>query len=366
MDSLSQIVLGAAVGVAVLGRRMGPRRAAIAGGILGTLPDLDVLVRYDDPVDSFIMHRGWSHSLLVQAAVTPLFGEAMLRLSKALRDQRMLTYIAVYLCLSTHALLDAMTIYGTKLLWPLSVQPFAVGSVFIIDALYTLPLLVAMIWALTQKDWTPRIGKVVAAGLILSSAYQAWCFTAQQVVTARAQAFLQQQHIAADRLLAIPTPFNSYLWRVIALQDREDRYLNIYMPVFGGPAQTTVYSHPRGTALKTCLGENAALEKLAWFSRGYYRLDRRPGQGGDEGNDGGDVVLSDMRMGLTPNYAFQFAINGDVPRRLGGSRGTQADIDWLLANLWHDPVTRRAEVAARLNLQELHRTVAANAGDRRC
>lgn len=341
MDSLSQIVLGAAVGVAVLGRRMGPRRAAIAGGILGTLPDLDVLIRYNDPVDSFIMHRGWSHSLVVQAIVTPLFGEAMVRLFRVLRDQRMLTYIAVYLCLSTHALLDALTVYGTKLLWPLSMEPYAVGSVFIIDVLYTLPLLVAMIWALSQKSWSPRIGRVVASGLILSTAYQAWCFAAQQVVTHRATALLEQHQISSDQMLAIPTPFNSYLWRVIVLQ--EDRYLNLYMPVFGGTAQTTVYSHPRGAGLVACLGDNAALEKLAWFSRGYYRLDQY----------GNDVVLSDLRMGLTPNYAFQFAINGTPPRRLSGPRGTQADIDWLLANLWHDPMTRLAEADARIDQNAL-------------
>ena len=39
MDSLTQLALGAGVGAAVLGRRIGPRRAAAAGAVLGTLPD---------------------------------------------------------------------------------------------------------------------------------------------------------------------------------------------------------------------------------------------------------------------------------------------------------------------------------------
>ncbi|MDA1099772.1 MAG: metal-dependent hydrolase [Proteobacteria bacterium] len=349
MDSLTQIVLGASVGVAVLGRRLGPRRAAIAGGILGTLPDLDILIRYDDPVDNFLLHRGWSHSLVVQAVLTPLFGEAMVRFITTLRQQRPATYLAVYLCLATHALLDALTVYGTRLLWPLWPEPFAVSSVFIIDPLYTLPLLVATVWALCLGHWTRRIRTVVTVGLALSTAYQGWCITAQQIATGRARAMLDQAGVTPRQMLVVPTPFNSYLWRALALQD--DRYLNLYLPVFGGAEQATSYVHPRGMSMAGCLGENSAFGKLARFSRGYYRLDLRQNE----------IVFSDLRMGLTPSYVFRYAIaaqQGDStapipPRRLGGSRGGQADIDWLLANLLHDPAIRPAEGATRIDIAAL-------------
>ena len=82
MDSLTQVVLGAAVSVAVSGRRIGARKAALLGAGIGTLPDLDVLVRHGDPVRDFILHRGWSHSLLVHAAVTPVLAEAAIRVFK--------------------------------------------------------------------------------------------------------------------------------------------------------------------------------------------------------------------------------------------------------------------------------------------
>ena len=49
MDSLTQIALGAAVGTAVLGRKVGAR-AALWGAAVATLPDLDVLFPYGDPV----------------------------------------------------------------------------------------------------------------------------------------------------------------------------------------------------------------------------------------------------------------------------------------------------------------------------
>ena len=72
MDSVTQFALGATVGAAVLGKRLGVRRAAIAGGLLGTLPDLDVYIPVDDPVESFVGHRGATHSLIVHALITPL------------------------------------------------------------------------------------------------------------------------------------------------------------------------------------------------------------------------------------------------------------------------------------------------------
>ncbi|MFP6773407.1 MAG: metal-dependent hydrolase [Alphaproteobacteria bacterium] len=353
MDTLTQFVLGASIGVAVLGRRpgrsWGPRRAAIAGGLLGSLPDLDVLMPSRDAVDAFVSHRGFSHSLLVHAMVTPIIGEAMTRFIAALRQQRPATYAAVFLCLTTHALLDGLTVYGTKLLWPLVMEPYGVGSVFIIDVLYTLPLLVAAIWALCLRQWSRRMGVVVGLALALSSAYQAWCFGAQQIAMARAEAVLRRPGITADRMLAIPTPFNSYFWRVIALHG--DRYLNIYLPLFGGPERISIYDYPRNLDLEACLDGNGAFERLAWFSRGYYRLDQR----GDE------ITVSDLRMGLTPDYVFQYAVAQQIgdrvqamaPRRIFSPRGGWDDIEWLLANMTHTRSVRAREGAALVGMAAL-------------
>ena len=63
MDSLTQIVLGAAVGEAVLGRKVG-NKAMLWGAIAGTIPDLDVFIKlFADPITSTELHRGISHSL---------------------------------------------------------------------------------------------------------------------------------------------------------------------------------------------------------------------------------------------------------------------------------------------------------------
>jgi inner membrane protein len=62
--------------------------------------------------------------------------------------------LATALILITHALLDGMTVYGTQLWLPFYTEAVGLGSVFIIDPLYTLPLLLSLFASLiTKKAW---------------------------------------------------------------------------------------------------------------------------------------------------------------------------------------------------------------------
>ena len=72
MDSFTQLTFGAACGEAILGKKAG-RKALIWGAILGTLPDLDVFIPLGSPVDDFVYHRGFSHSLFLLTALSPVF-----------------------------------------------------------------------------------------------------------------------------------------------------------------------------------------------------------------------------------------------------------------------------------------------------
>ena len=64
MDSLSQAALGAAIGEAILGKKIG-HKAAITGAVVGTVPDLDVLlIPFFNELQKISIHRGYSHSLL--------------------------------------------------------------------------------------------------------------------------------------------------------------------------------------------------------------------------------------------------------------------------------------------------------------
>lgn len=347
MDSVTQFALGAGVGMAVLGRRMGVRKAALTGGLLGTLPDADVFWPFDNAIDRFVLHRGATHSLVIQTLATPVLGEGLRLVARSLRDHRWQAYLAVFLCLTTHALLDAMTIYGTRLFWPLWPEPVGVGSVFIIDPLYTLPLLIVTVWGFFRRDWSVAFGRALTVALAVSTAYLGWGAVAQHIARDRADRVLAAAGTAPERVFATPTPFNSLFWRVVAIDGL--RYVNVYVPLLGGDDAIAAYAHPRQPVSPECLDGNGAMRTLSDFSKGFYRVDT---------DKNGSLVLSDLRMGLTPRYVFRFIIaehNGTgaseaEPRRLPTIRSSAGDLDWVWAGIQGRAVPRPAEDGHRLDL----------------
>lgn len=341
MDSLTQFVLGAAVSTACLGPKIGPRKAALLGGLLGTLPDLDVLQPFADPIDSFVYHRGWSHSLFVHALATPIIGEGLVRLFKGWKEHRWRVWATVFLCLSTHAIIDALTIYGTRLFWPIYPDPVGTGSIFIIDPIYTLPLLAVVIWAFCKKSWSSRFRKGLTAALVFSTAYQAWGLGVQAYMTSRAERLFADAGIEPDKIMAQAGPFNTVLWKIIGLEG--DRYHNLYLSLFDKTSEQPVYSHPRHPELVACLEGTESYRKLEWFTHGFFRTDR----------EGDKVTISDLRMGMTPSYTFSFAIaqetGGDVEaifpeRNMAHRRGAaEGDLEWLKARIVGEDRVRSAE-----------------------
>lgn len=70
MDSLTQVILGAACGEAVAGKKLG-NRALLWGAVGGTIPDLDVFATFfTDEITATAFHRGFMHSFLF-AAIAP-------------------------------------------------------------------------------------------------------------------------------------------------------------------------------------------------------------------------------------------------------------------------------------------------------
>jgi len=338
MDSVTQFALGAVVGMAVVGRATGARKAALVGGVLATLPDLDVLFPFDNPIDSFVQHRSASHSLIVHSVVAPLLGWP---LARWLRLPWRHASLAVWLILATHALLDAMTIYGTQLGWPVSRQAVGIGSLFIIDPLYTLPLLLAAIAGLAAKGWGRSIAVASAAALLLSTAYAGWSVVAQARAAERATALLERAGVRVDRLQATPLPFNTLFWRVIAVQG--PRYLNIYVPLLADEAELPVYRHARVDAAGACALVLPDGQRLERFADGFVKALAMAGR----------AAVTDLRMGVTPNYVFSFVVStaqGDEPEPVvefdATGRASDSDWRWLWAGIGGDIAVREAERGA--------------------
>ncbi len=319
MDSVSQIALGAAVGVAAMGRRTALWKAAAWGAVAGTLPDLDVFIDHGDAVRNMVLHRAETHapfwltlfSLPFAAAVAWLHGE------QALWRR---WWLALWLALVTHPLLDAMTVYGTRLALPFSDRPFGVGSIFIIDPLYTLPLLVGTGVALARSGLRAN-----AAGLVLSTAYLGWGVAAQQHVERIARASLATQGIAAEQVLVTPTAFNSVLWRVLAVDGA--LYREGFYSLLDASPQIRFDGFDRGQALGASMAGIDSVRRIADFSRGFYKLSA----------DGPELRITDLRMGQEPFYTFSFVVAREhsapqavTPR----NAGERPDIGRALAWIW--------------------------------
>src|SRR5690554_5069020 len=210
MDSITQAVLGASVQGALLGRWQG-RKALLYGAALGTLPDLDVVIDYGDAVADMTYHRGFSHSLLVTAAVSLLLAWLVRRYRPHPGYSAMRLWLCIWLVLTTHVLLDAFTTYGTQLFWPLTTPPVNISSIFIIDPVYTLPLLLAVLGGLAiglKRRFGLRLQYVALA---LSSLYLLSTLAGKQMANQRLDQALAQAGIQAEAVFTSPTPFNTLL-----------------------------------------------------------------------------------------------------------------------------------------------------------
>lgn len=342
MDSLTQMALGAAVGTAVLGHKVGPR-AALWGAAVGTLPDLDVLVPYGDPVRDFTFHRAESHSLFWLSLAAPALAWPLARWQRVRDAARGGAHgvgyrdwlLLVWLALVTHPLLDAFTVYGTQLLLPFSDYPVGLGSVFIIDPLYTLPLLGLLVATLLGLRRAQEPGQARRAqrwntlGLVVSTLYLAWTVAAQAHVRGEVHRSLATTPLHGGKVLVTPTPFNSLLWRVVVMD--HDAYHEGVHSVLDRGEQVALSRHPTANAMVSGLADAWAVRRLAWFTKGFYALtEGAPALEVSRRSAGSlrqllgavdtayaaelrpavqmPVVMTDLRMGQTPWFVFAFIV----------------------------------------------------------
>lgn len=297
MDSVTQLALGAAVGQAALGRTVG-RRALAWGAALGTLPDLDVFVPWSDPVAAFTEHRGISHSVFVLAALVPLCAALAVRIHPDTRTARRGWQRLAALVLGTHVLLDCFTVYGTQIFWPLPWAPESWSTVFVVDPAYTAPLVFGVLGAALWAQRRPPLARRAnALGLWLSTAYLAWTCVAKAQVERVVRADLASRGIACDSVLTTPTPLNSVLWRIVAMDG--DRWLEGYHSLLADGDAIRWTEHDAGSAVAPRVFESdPRAERLRWFAHGFC----------DVTVDAGELVVRDLRMGAAERFVFRFVL----------------------------------------------------------
>jgi inner membrane protein len=386
MDSLSQIVLGAAVGEVVLGRRIG-NRAMVWGAVAGTIPDMDVLGKFFlDELDNLAFHRGISHSLLfcvvgalgfgwvtdrlyrsphhrwiataTKAAAAVLIGFVVNFLTQIVAPGGWLP-VALYIPAAgywlwrhaqkryftaswsapdadlkgwvllffwgflTHTLLDCFTTYGTQLYAPFSDERVAWCTIAVADPLYTAPFLVCLLVAARFARTDRSRTLWNTAGLIWSCAYLALTVLNHGQVKRTFEAALEAQGKSHEQLFITPTIFNNVLWNAV-VEDGDGYLLGQHSMFDEVPIQ--FHRVDKGWDLLHNLDTDETLRVLRWFSDGHFNAVMR---------EDGSLQLNDLRFGTfsgrgegADDYIFRFTLidNGpDQPYGFSRAQGGPPD-----------------------------------------
>lgn len=215
MDPLTHALLGTAASQSIATENRDKLRAAAVAGFLAALtPDLDVLIRSaSDPLLAVEYHRQFTHSLIFIP-----FGALLASLVLWWVMKRYLTfrelYLAAFLGIATHGLLDAFTSYGTQLFWPFTDLRVAWNTVSIIDPVITLGLLgfTALSFARIRRFWA-------RTGLVFFILMMGFGWFQQQRAERAVHALAEERNHTPERLVARPSFGNQILWRVHYVYD---------------------------------------------------------------------------------------------------------------------------------------------------
>lgn len=264
MDSLSQIVLGAATFALVKDKEIG-KKALLYGAILGTIPDLDVLLNsFFDPIQQLAIHRAFSHSIFFSLVLSLLFAKWF---SYKYKTSYLSWFWASFLALFTHPLLDICTTYGTRILYPLSKSFYSLDNVFVIDPLYTIWLLIGCIVLLFMKNTNPKRRWVIQWSLLLSTAYLLFGLCTNLYVRYHFKKELERQNIHYTQLKIVPTPFNTILWQGI-VKTNEGFYFSDYS-LFDSKNTLDFHYEKNNVSFLESKQKIKALEPFFNFTEGY-------------------------------------------------------------------------------------------------
>ncbi|WP_034057074.1 metal-dependent hydrolase [Lacinutrix jangbogonensis] len=301
MDSLTQIILGAAVGEVVLGNKVG-NKAMLYGAIAGTIPDFDVFASYfTDTVTALSIHRGFTHSIVFSVLFAPILGWLVSRY-ETFRNFKSWSWLFFW-AFVTHPILDAHTTWGTQLFWPFDLR-LAFKTIFVIDPLYTLPFLMFLVLAMRQKRTSKKRQFYNRIGLMVSSSYLVLTFLLKWIAFIQFQSALEIQNIEYLQLDTRPSPMNTILWS--ANIETEDAYL-LGNYSFFDTQPITFESYPKNHELLGNLVNHENVQRMISISQGWYTIAK----------ENGSLYFNDLRFGLlslepkAQNFVFKYKIEGD-------------------------------------------------------
>jgi len=331
MDSLTQIVLGAAAGEVVLGKKIG-NRAMVWGAIGGTIPDLDVISNlFMTDIGALAFHRGITHSITFSIVGALFFGWLIHRMYSSnfhpwvAMGAKVIAAVAVgyivhlffniiapgnwiptilmipiigfllyrnfknryigveiekpeaslrdwqwlfFWSLITHPILDCFTMYGTQLFAPFSNYRVSWGTISVADPMYTLPFILCLFIASRYDRKNSRRRFWNYLGIGLSSAYLTFTVFNKQHINAVFADSLERQGITYNRLITNATILNNILWT--GTVETDDTFYQGQYSLFDTSDIVFTSIEKRHDLLNSL--DDPTIQTLRWFSNDFFNI----------------------------------------------------------------------------------------------
>ncbi len=270
MDSLTHIVLGAAIGEAVLGKKIG-RKAMLVGALADTIPDFDVFASpcFSD-AQQLLVHRGITHSIFFVVLMSPILGVLFSKLFRKTEVDWKSWSFLFFLGMFTHILIDSFTAYGTGWFEPFSNYRVSFNTIFVADPFYTIPFLVCILIAIIAKNGSPRRVKWNKIGLWISSLYLLFTFINKWHVHDVMKTSFDEKKYSYDDFITTPTPLNNFLWMAYS-RDSLGSWIGYYS-VFDKSKIIPFKRIDRNDSLLILLQGDENVRLLKQFSQGHYAI----------------------------------------------------------------------------------------------
>jgi inner membrane protein len=268
MDSITHIALGACVGEAMLGKKLG-KKALLIGAFANTVPDFDFLASFWNNVpDNLLAHRGFTHSILFGILITGLMALSFQRWFRKYNIAAKAWMLFFALEIFLHLFIDTFNGYGIGLFEPFSHYRVSFNTIFVADPFYSIWPGIAFVVLLILKRNHIKRKFWVEFGLGISSLYLMYCIVNKIKTDTDIKDMLKKQQIAYTQYFTTPTPLNNWLWYVVAGND-SGFYIGYYS-VFDSKKKIDLHYFPKNDSLLNPVRNQEDVQHLLRFSKGYY------------------------------------------------------------------------------------------------
>ena len=292
MDSITHLALGACMGEAFAGGKVG-KKAMLWGALAQSIPDIDfVSAFFMDTTSNLLAHRGFTHSIMFCLLITPFMAFIAERMHRPhnISFTRWLLFFGVAIFL--HVFIDAFNNYGVGWFEPFNHRRISFNAIYVADPFFSIWPIVACTALMILKRNRQSRRKWWIFGLALSGIYLIYCLINKADTNKHVEQALARQHIPYDRYFTTPAPLQNWLWYIVAGSD--SGYHVGFRSVFDRDNRINFHYFPRNDSLLEPYKNNPDVTQLIRFSQGYYTI--------EHWND--TLVFNDLRFGQVVGWQF--------------------------------------------------------------